>query len=81
MAEKVNHPAHYNSGKIEVIDAIHDWGLDFCLGNVVKYVARHNHKENSLEDLKKAKWYLEYYIAGLEGEEEPDEIKGKKDKW
>jgi hypothetical protein len=81
MAEKVNHPAHYNSGKIEVIDAIHDWGLDFCLGNVVKYVARHNHKENSLEDLKKAKWYLEYFIAGLEGEEEPDEIKGKKDKW
>ena len=81
MAEKVNHPAHYNSGKIEVIDAIHDWGLDFCLGNVVKYVARHSHKENSLEDLKKAKWYLEYYIAGLEGEEEPDKIKGKKDKW
>lgn len=81
MAEKVNHPAHYNSGKIEVIDAIHDWGLDFCLGNVVKYVARHNHKENSLEDLKKAKWYLEYYIAGLEGEEEPDKIKGKQDKW
>ena len=81
MAEKVNHPAHYNSGKIEVIDAIHDWGLDFCLGNVVKYVTRHNHKENSLEDLKKAKWYLEYFIAGLEGEEEPDKIKGKKDKW
>tara|TARA_R100000458_G_C8220469_1_gene205002 strand:- start:560 stop:805 length:246 start_codon:yes stop_codon:yes gene_type:complete len=81
MAEKVNHPAHYNSGKIEVIDAIHDWGLDFCLGNVVKYVARHNHKENSLEDLKKAKWYLEYFIAGLEGEEEPDKIKGKQDKW
>ena len=81
MAEKVNHPAHYNSGKIEVIDAIHDWGLDFCLGNVVKYVARHNHKENSLEDLKKAKWYLEYYIADLEGEEEPDKIKGKQDKW
>ncbi len=81
MAEKVNHPAHYNSGKTGVIDAIHDWGLDFCLGNVVKYVARHNHKENSLEDLKKAKWYLEYFIAGLEGEEEPDKIKGKKDKW
>ena len=80
MAEKVNHPAHYNKGKIEVIDAIHDWGLDFCLGNVVKYVARHNHKENSLEDLKKAKWYLEYFIAGLEGEEEPDKIKGKQDK-
>ena len=40
MKEKVNHPKHYNVGKIEVIDAIQDWELDFCLGNVVKYIAR-----------------------------------------
>ena len=66
MAEKVNHPAHYNSGKIEVIDAIHDWGLDFCLGNVVKYVSRYKHKDNPVEDLKKAKWYIERMITKLE---------------
>ena len=36
--EAVNHPPHYNQGKIEVIDAIEDWGLDFNAGNVVKYI-------------------------------------------
>jgi len=61
--EMVDHPDHYNQGKIEVIDAIEDWGLDFNEGNVVKYVARHRHKVNPLEDLKKAKWYLERIIA------------------
>jgi len=33
--EKVNHPSHYNQGKIEVIDAIEDWDLNFCEGNVI----------------------------------------------
>lgn len=60
-ADNVNHPSHYNSGKIEVIDAIEDWQLGFHLGNVVKYVARSKHK-NGIEDLKKAKWYLERFI-------------------
>lgn len=61
----VNHPAHYNTGKIEVIDAIEDWGLDFHLGNVVKYVARAKHKGNELEDLQKARWYLQRRIQQL----------------
>ena len=63
---KVNHPKHYNSGKIEVIDAIEDWGLDFNAGNVVKYVARHQHKANAIEDLKKARWFLDRIIERLE---------------
>ena len=58
MKEAVNHPDHYNVGKIEVIDAIEDWGLNFCEGNVVKYVARHRHKNEPLEDLEKAKSML-----------------------
>ena len=33
MSDAVNHPSHYNTGKIEVIDAIEDWGLGFALGN------------------------------------------------
>ena len=65
-AEKVNHPAHYNSGKIEVIDAIVDWELDFIEGNVVKYVTRAKHKGDELGDLKKARWYLDYLIKQLE---------------
>jgi hypothetical protein len=64
--EAVNHPSHYNAGNIEVIDAIEDWGLDFNAGNVVKYVARHQHKANAIEDLKKARWYLDRIIERLE---------------
>ena len=64
--EKVDHPAHYNQGRFEVIDVIEDWDLNFCEGNVVKYVARHRFKGEPLEDLKKARWYLERLILTLE---------------
>ncbi len=60
--DMVNHPDHYNTGKIEVIDAIQDWGLDFIEGNVVKYVARSRHKSSRVGDLKKARWYLDKLI-------------------
>tara|TARA_Y100001973_G_C5147990_1_gene306492 strand:+ start:827 stop:1177 length:351 start_codon:yes stop_codon:yes gene_type:complete len=63
---KVNHPKHYNSGKIEVIDAIVDWELDFIEGNVVKYITRAKHKGDQVNDLKKARWYLDYLIRNLE---------------
>lgn len=70
----VTHPSHYTSGKIEVIDFITDQGLDFCLGNVVKYISRAGKKtemgmtalEKEIEDLKKAKFYLDYKINELE---------------
>lgn len=58
----VNHPNHYNIGKIEVIDAIEDWGLNFSLGNAVKYIARADHKGKPIEDLEKARWYIEREI-------------------
>ena len=62
--EKVNHPEHYNSGKYEVMDVIEDagFGEGFCLGNALKYILRAKHKENYVEDLKKAKWYIDYII-------------------
>jgi hypothetical protein len=66
--EAVNHPSHYNTGKIEVIEAIEDWKLDFHAGNVVKYVARHQHKKNPVEDLKKARWYLDRLIERTEND-------------
>ena len=69
----VNHPKHYNSGKIEVIDAIEDWGLGFNDGNVIKYVARHKHKGKPIEDLEKAKWYLERLIQQLKQENKIDQ--------
>ena len=60
--DNVNHPKHYNTGKIEVIEFIEDQNLNFCLGNAIKYICRYKHK-NGLEDLKKALWYLEREIA------------------
>lgn len=64
--EAVEHPPHYNTGKIEVIDFIEDQGLNFNLGNVVKYVTRADHKGNRTEDLQKAKFYLEREIERAE---------------
>lgn len=65
-----NHPFHYNQGEIECIDAISsalspDELSGFIKGNVVKYLWRNNHK-NGIEDLKKAQWYLTWYINKLE---------------
>jgi hypothetical protein len=53
---------HYKDNKIQVWDAIHDWGLGYFSGNVIKYVARHQ-KKNGIEDLKKARHYLDKLIA------------------
>ncbi len=55
-------------GAIEVIDAIEAWGCGFHAGNVIKYVARHKHK-NGLEDVKKAAWYLNREIGRMENGE------------
>lgn len=62
MEEMVNHPSHYNQGKIEVIDVIEDWNLNFHQGNAVKYIARCEHKGKKIEDLKKAIFYLQREI-------------------
>lgn len=64
--DDINHPAHYNMGRIEVIDAIESWQLPYHLGNVVKYVARAAYKGDRLKDLKKAAWYLSREIARAE---------------
>lgn len=58
----INHPSHYTRGKIEVIDFIEDQQLPYHLGNVIKYIARAGYKGDKLEDLKKARWYLDRYI-------------------
>lgn len=65
--DPVNRPSHYTSGKIEVIDFIEDQQLGYHLGNVVEYVARAGKKDPSKEvqDLEKARWYLERKINQL----------------
>ena len=62
MSDPINHPAHYTHGTIEVIDAIESWELGYHLGNVVRYVARAKHKGSYLDDLRKARWYLDRQI-------------------
>jgi hypothetical protein len=75
MTDPVNHPQHYNFSNVEPIEAIEAWGLGYNLGNVVSYIARHQHKGNPLLDLKKARWHLEREIARLEAkpQDEPAE--------
>lgn len=71
--DKINSPSHYTQGKTEVIDIIEQLteGMDgkraYKLGNVVKYIFRHEHKGGK-EDLEKALWYLNRAIEGY-GEE------------
>ena len=59
--EMVDHPSHYNQG-IETIEYIESWSMKFNTGNVIKYVTRAGYKDNQLEDLKKAMWYLQREI-------------------
>ena len=66
--DNVNHPDHYNHGKIEVVDFIEDQHLGFHLGNAVKYISRAGRKDanNTIEDLRKAVWYINRQIQRLE---------------
>ena len=59
--DPVNSPKHYTQGDMEVITAIEGMGLDYHQGNVVKYVSRYRYK-NGIEDLRKAKWYIDRLI-------------------
>ena len=67
-ADMVNHPPHYTFGKYEVLDVIEDWGLNYNRSCVIKYIARAGRKQDELEDLKKARFYLDREIGKLEGE-------------
>lgn len=62
-------PDHYKVGGVETIDFIEAKGLNYNLGNVVKYTTRADHKGNRLEDLKKARWYLNREISKLDNSE------------
>jgi hypothetical protein len=65
--EHVNHPAHYGGedNPCEAIKVIEAWGLGFNLGNVVKYISRAGKKGSTIEDLKKAQFYLDREINNI----------------
>lgn len=68
MSDNVNNPEHYTYGKIKCIDLIEQVteGMGgkqaFCIGNALKYIFRHTHKNGS-EDIEKAIWYLNEYLG------------------
>jgi hypothetical protein len=68
--DAVNHPSHYGGSEdpYEAIKVIEAWGLGFCLGNTLKYIRRNDAKGSPLEDLRKARWYLDREIKRLERE-------------
>jgi hypothetical protein len=63
--EKVNNPEHYQSSKLEAIEVIEEFNLNFSLGSAVKYILRSGKKpgESSEEDLQKAIWYLQRELS------------------
>jgi hypothetical protein len=71
MSSAVKHPSHYSEGrKYEPKDVIRDWQLGFNLGNAVKYIARAGRKDDIVQDLEKAKQYLEFEIEAIKAETE-----------
>lgn len=65
--DAVNHPEHYETNGVECIDAIvasqgKDSAREFCVCNAFKYIWRNKHKKSSVEDIKKAVWYLEKFL-------------------
>lgn len=68
VSDHVNHPPHYGGGDnpYEAIKVIEAWSLGFHLGNAVKYIARAGKKGAAIEDLKKARWYIDRVIEMAE---------------
>ena len=75
MPDHINRPKHYNVNRlgeqaIETYTYIRSWKMDYPESNIIKYVTRHPYKGKSLEDLKKARWYLNRLIEEVEKEKE-----------
>lgn len=73
--DHINHPSHYGGDSTyEAVNVIEAWGLGWHCGSAVKYIARAGKKPNNpeLQDLKKARWYIDRRIAQLEGNKEAE---------
>jgi hypothetical protein len=67
--DAVNHPGHYTQARAECIDIIEDLKLPYHLACAMKYIWRHRDKAKPIEDLKKARWYIDRWIKLKEAEE------------
>lgn len=65
--DPVNNPGHYNKGGLEVINVIDVYArYNYYRGNAIKYLCRADYKGHKLQDLKKARWYIDREIKKLE---------------
>ena len=65
MKETINHPDHYKGNRFEAIDIIEDYELNFNLGSTLKYVLRAGKKNDAIEDLQKAEWFIKRELDRL----------------
>lgn len=80
MSDKISNPAHYTYSKFEPKDVIREYNLNFNLGNVIKYIVRAGRKDGNtiLDDLRKARQYLDFEIEFLEKDSEiPQSVTGR----
>jgi len=68
--DMINRPPHYARLDPEPIDVIEAWGLGYHLATAVKYISRAGHKEDEIQDLEKAVWFLNRKIQQLKNEKE-----------
>ena len=70
--ELVNHPNHYGGkdNPYEAIKVIEAWNLGFCLGNTIKYISRAGKKDDTIQELEKALWYLKREIKRIKDGQE-----------
>lgn len=66
VEDEVNHPAHYTHGTIEVLDFLLDQDFPYLAGQVVKYLCRYRWKGRPVQDLQKARFYLDRLIRSEE---------------
>lgn len=70
MNDIISNPSHYTEGRTyEPRKVIEDWDLDFYLGNALKYISRAGRKNDAIEDLQKAKQYIDFEIEKLSGDQ------------
>ena len=68
VKDLIHHPAHYCYSEYEPKDVIRAWGLNFNLGSAVKYIARAGRKDDIVQELSKAKQFIEFEIEAIEKE-------------
>ena len=69
--DNINHPSHYTKG-VETIEYVRSWDMDYVRGNIIKYVTRFPYKGTPVQDLEKAKWFINKLIETTQERDDED---------